>query len=320
MQSYLKCLDQKFRIGEISHSVAPEPFDLLQDLCRIIASEWMVLNTYVERELNNIELWFEDVGEKCSMDKLHHLLSRLMTARRRVTKYDSLVTDQIAVCPHIWQYDTPYDHHGLPTVGCPRRKGPVPSGLLDFMHVRDRFSRNKTRIIEAIQVVTSLMSVKENEAVAEQSKLTAQLSTVAVLQRDLAITRTDLAEEQTQRARRQNHLSEKRNMTLNLLTWVTALMFPFTAVASIMAIPNAEAVGPKGKFVWIFWVSSSLLCFVLILGIGTAWSAISRGTQDEEYKALAQKKHTAAAGTKHAAHSTSAETGLKSAVVRIHEC
>ena len=50
--SFTKCLKKNLHIRA---SGIPKPFVLLDDLCRIIASEWLVFNTYIERELNNIE-------------------------------------------------------------------------------------------------------------------------------------------------------------------------------------------------------------------------------------------------------------------------
>jgi hypothetical protein len=65
----------------------------------------VVFNTYIERELNTVEGWFEAVGEERDRKQLHDLLQQLMRARRRVTKYDTLASDQLQLCPAHWRYD-----------------------------------------------------------------------------------------------------------------------------------------------------------------------------------------------------------------------
>jgi hypothetical protein len=122
-ESFEKCLQKNKHIQEPG---LPRPFVLLEDLCRIIASEWLVFNTYIERELNTIEGWFEELGEECDGKQLHDLLHQLMRARRRVTKYDTLVSDQLQLCPAHWRYES--THEGFrptPTISQPT----TPKGL-----------------------------------------------------------------------------------------------------------------------------------------------------------------------------------------------
>jgi Mg2+ and Co2+ transporter CorA len=209
----------------------PKPFVLLEDLCRIIASEWLVFNTYIERELNNIEGWFEELGENCQEKQLHDLLQQLMRARRRVTKYDTLVSDQLHLCPAHWRSESSHEAScPILSTAKPAASNRLSTPLQDFHQVSNHLAHNKTRISQAIKMVTSLMAVRLNNLVVKQ-----------------------------------NNLSEARNSSLAFLTGVTSFLLPFTTVAAFMAIPADSGLGPGSAKQWIFWVSSGLIAVTLVL-------------------------------------------------------
>lgn len=190
----------------------PRPFALLEDLSRIIASEWLVSSTYSERELNNMEVRFERPAKKYNQQILENLLLQLMRARRRVTKYDSLVSDQLHLCPAHWKYIHNAELKGQAM--CPLTQASPSanhlSPLRDFDQVRIHLAQNNTRISEAIKLVMSLMSVNLNNLTVEQ-----------------------------------NRLAEARNSSLAVLTGVTSFLLPFTAVTAFMAIPPESGLGPR---------------------------------------------------------------------------
>jgi Mg2+ and Co2+ transporter CorA len=253
---------------------------LLEDLCRIIASEWLVFNTYIERELNNIEGWFEELGENCNEKQLHDLLHQLMRARRRVTKYDTLVSDQLQLCPAHWRYESSREGScPISSIDQPAASNRFSSPLQDFHQVSNHLAHNKTRISQAIKMVTSLMAVRLNNLVAEQSrtlvrqndlivaqnKVVAEQSGTLVKQNDLIVAQNKVAAEQSTTMVRQNKLSEARNSSLAFLTGVTSFLLPFTTVAAFMAIPSDSGFGPGSEKQWIYWVSSGVLALTLVL-------------------------------------------------------
>jgi hypothetical protein len=235
-ESFIKCLET----NRDTNSKLPTEFVLLQDLFRLVASEWIVFSTYVDRELNNIERWFENFGERCSREQLHYLLNKLMTIHRRVTKYDILIHNQLHQCPEHWKLE-----HGGSLGTCPaatflaRSSSPelpfrsgsssLQSPLMDFVQVLKLFAYNKKRINAAIEVATSLMSVNLNDLVLKQ-----------------------------------NTLSEARNASLIFLTAVTSIFLPFTAVSAAMTIPSDERgwqIG--GEDQWKFWTTG--FCFMVFV-------------------------------------------------------
>ena len=91
--SFINCLrqDENLNKGGI-----PSPFVLLKDLYRIIASEWIVVNTCWEREWNTIEWRLE--REEPRLKNLDRYLKSLFISRRRITLYETLVQDQLSAC------------------------------------------------------------------------------------------------------------------------------------------------------------------------------------------------------------------------------
>jgi Mg2+ and Co2+ transporter CorA len=146
---------------------------------------------------------------------------------------------------------------------------------------------NKTRISQAIKMVTSLMAVHPNKLVAErcvalvnqnnlmveQNNVVANQSGVLVEQNKLLLNQNQEAVKQSETVIRQNKLSKARNSSLAFLTGVTTVLLPFTTIATYMAIPVENGLGPRSKDQWIYWISSGLLATVLIFTflIGYRW-------------------------------------------------
>jgi Mg2+ and Co2+ transporter CorA len=283
MKSFMKCLHK----NKNTNVGTPSEFVLLYDLFRIIASEWVVFNTYVERELNNIERWFENHQEQCP--NLHYFLNKLMTIRRRVTKYETLVRNQLQQCPHHWN-----PAHDKPPTNNPTTSGRLHrSPLVDFDQVLDLFSYNQMRNSEAIKVATSLMTVrlnslvleqtqfvrKQTEAVEKQTRRVVEQDTVVATQTKLITGQNIVAADQTRQmikqnteAAIQNKLAEARNASLAFLTLVTSIFLPFTTVAAAMSIPAETTWRIGGEDQWKFWVSAS--CFALMVLVSFAGVSI----------------------------------------------
>jgi Mg2+ and Co2+ transporter CorA len=268
MKSFLKCLhnNKNTKVG------TPSEFVLLYDLFRIIASEWVVFNTYVERELNNIERWFENHQEQCP--NLHYFLNKLMTIHRRVTKYETLVRNQLQQCPCHWNHahDTPLKNNHIIS-GCPYR-----SPLMDFDQVLDLFSYNQIRNSEAIKVATSLMTVRLTSLVLQQTQLVRSQTEAVVQQENKVVNHTELISNQNKEFSKQNRLAEIRNASLGYLTIVTSIFLPFTTVAAAMSIPTETTWHIGGKGQWIFWVLASFFVFVIFASFAAVYMILRRKT------------------------------------------
>lgn len=118
-------------------------------------------------------------------------------------------------------------------------------------------THNKTRISQAIKMVTSLMAVHLNKLVANQSG-------VLVAQNKLMVVQNKEVVKQSKTMIKQNKTSEARNSSLAFLTGVTTLLLPFTTIAAYMAIPPDSGLGPGSKDQWIYWISAGLLATFLV--------------------------------------------------------
>jgi Mg2+ and Co2+ transporter CorA len=160
----------------------PLPLVILQNLHWIIASEWLCVTIYMERELNTIEWRLEN--EKTSLEGFEFYLEKLFTMRRRISKYKSLVDDHFQSClshtPKSW-----YTSGQTP----PRPQGGIGSSFhevyssiqRDIEHVQSLIQRNADRITETVTLITSLMSVLEGKTALKQNQRLGLLTIFATL-------------------------------------------------------------------------------------------------------------------------------------------
>jgi len=136
----------------------PSPMILLQDLCRVIASEWFTVNTYIERDINTID-WRLEQESALSPETFENFLQKLYTMRRRITKYQMLVTNLLESIrthdrnlAHIKQTNS---HHQL-------NNEVLLDIEKDFAKVLEQMSNNASRISTSVSLITSLMSVQSS--------------------------------------------------------------------------------------------------------------------------------------------------------------
>jgi hypothetical protein len=94
-QAFCSFLDHRCTTDETYRkSCATDPFITLYEGYRIIASEWLVVNEYVKRELTNIERHLEKKDLKEStFQELEQHLKELYRIRRRCNKDHDLVVE-----------------------------------------------------------------------------------------------------------------------------------------------------------------------------------------------------------------------------------
>jgi Mg2+ and Co2+ transporter CorA len=156
----------------------PLPLVILQNLHWIIASEWLCVTIYMERELNTIEWRLEN--EKTSLEGFEFYLEKLFTMRRRISKYKSLVDDHFQSClnhrPESW-YTAPSQ---LGDIGA--SFGEVYSSIQrDIEQAQSLIQRNANRITETVTLITSLMSVLEGKTALKQNQRLGLLTIFATL-------------------------------------------------------------------------------------------------------------------------------------------
>jgi Mg2+ and Co2+ transporter CorA len=144
----------------------PVPVAILQDLHRIIASEWITVNAYVERDLNAIEWRLE--RDRPDIATLDFFLEQLFIMRRRTRKYEILVTDHLGLnIPFSWRDSAP---------------SPIEEDLeQDYHQVQDIIRRNNERITQTVALITSLMSIIEGKRATSINQRLAFLTVLATI-------------------------------------------------------------------------------------------------------------------------------------------
>ncbi|KAF2471666.1 uncharacterized protein BDR25DRAFT_313592 [Lindgomyces ingoldianus] len=158
--TYLTSLLHCFRANEALKQANPSPIAVLQDVYRIVASEWIAVNAYLERDLNAIEWKFE---QKTPDLDLLEILNKLFMLRRRTRKYQALVNDQLQLrLPDHWQNNSA------------SAQDLVRAAMkTDFEQVQDLIRANDDRITQTTNLITSVMSVLEGQkSVAQNKRLT----------------------------------------------------------------------------------------------------------------------------------------------------
>ncbi|MCJ1245573.1 hypothetical protein MMC30_002777 [Trapelia coarctata] len=201
-------------------SAIPEPLAILQDLCRIIASEWIAVNTYIERDLNTIE-WRLETDKRATLEVFESFLKKLFIMRRRINKYESLVSEQLQSCvshsPISWLLSSPSPGTSPNSIASttPQASAALSSDQVsyamenDLKQVQQLIHRNSDRIMQSIALITSLMSVRGGKT------------------------------------------SITQNKTLGFLTALATLALPFNTIAAIVAIQTDY--GPTGNNFGMFW-------------------------------------------------------------------
>lgn len=167
--SFVHCLTFSENVQSIG---VPHPLAILQDLYRIIASEWLTVNTYVERDLNTIA-WQLETEKRLAPEKLEMFLEELFILRRRIGRYQSLVDEQFEIyrgqMPQSWD--------------CSSSKiSDVFAAIQDdFEQVQKSIQRNVDRVSESVDLITSIISVRAGEMGLVQNETLRFLTLVATV-------------------------------------------------------------------------------------------------------------------------------------------
>ena len=166
--SLVHCLEWNPNVQVVG---VPHPLVILQDLYRIIASEWIAVNTYIERDLNTIE-WRLEADEELTLDIFESFLGKLFILRRRIGKYKTLVDEQLELCRN--QLPRAWDSSAIVT------KASI-AIQKDLEQVQQLIGRNTGRLAQSVDLITSIMSVREGKTSIEQNKRLGFLTVVATV-------------------------------------------------------------------------------------------------------------------------------------------
>jgi len=144
---------------------------VLQCALRLVASEWIAASGYIERDINSIEWQLENEG--VGIDGLTAFLNQLHVGRRRVRKYQALITGQLELLRAKGMLPAAWRANSAPVILADMR--------MDFAQARSAMEKNSQRIAQTWQLITSVMQVRQGEQTIQQNVLLGFLAVVATL-------------------------------------------------------------------------------------------------------------------------------------------
>lgn len=142
---------------------------------RIIASEWVIVNTCFQRELNTIEWNLEN--EDPGLERLHEHLHSLYVTQRRVTLYEMFIKEQRDACrQHGRRYwNRPSSPGNLEAIEN------VASTLeTDSAFISNLVEKNQERVAKNINLLVALISVAESRVGISNGKRIEALTLAAI--------------------------------------------------------------------------------------------------------------------------------------------
>jgi Mg2+ and Co2+ transporter CorA len=158
--------------GLLDQEGIPYPLLLLQDLYRLVASEWVAMHTYMERDLSTIE-WRLENEKNIKLEVLESFLGHLFTFRRRTFKYGRLLDEQLQSIltdhPVTWDGGQSSIEHAKQMLAA------------DFVHVQRLFNANTTRINQIFSIIMPLISIRDSRASIAQNRNLGFLTALATV-------------------------------------------------------------------------------------------------------------------------------------------
>jgi Mg2+ and Co2+ transporter CorA len=181
-QAFCCFLKQRCSADEIYlRTCATDTFLILYEGYRVIASEWLVVNEYVKRELANIERRLET--KESTFQELEQYLKELYRIRRRCNKDRELVTEAASQCEKRGQALWPSSKgtpHGSPDA-ITSAKCHAEELEEDFKYVLNNMSINISRIEKDINLLMALVAISEGRQSLQENRGIKFLSLVATL-------------------------------------------------------------------------------------------------------------------------------------------
>jgi CorA-like Mg2+ transporter protein len=154
-EAYAACLGSKEKLPQ---TISNYPFAVFQDLYSIVASEWIVVNTYLKRELLAVEWNLENTY--LNIQELDNYMRSLFVYRRRIMAYINFAREQQEML-------SKYGRKAwlLPRTSIPPDVEEIRNDLqCDFTYVISFLEINSDRVDKNIKLITSLLAVSESKA------------------------------------------------------------------------------------------------------------------------------------------------------------
>ncbi len=164
--------------AERRSQVLENPFTALHGLYQAMASEWLLVDDYIGRELETVAYALEHGSQKLHV--LHTFLRDLLAMKRRWSRYRELAQDALRQCEEqgrlLWRSTT-----RNVTVASSNTTIPPSLAVQDFQYVLSRLDRTRERIETNIAVLLALVSISEAEQTLADGQAITRLTRVAAV-------------------------------------------------------------------------------------------------------------------------------------------
>lgn len=150
-----------------------DPFLLLGDVYRLVASKWIIINEYINRELATTEYILEK--EEPGFRDLEVYLKDLYIYRRRCTRYHELITEAKEQCSSRGQKS--WATAPISEIG--RETSSDVEG--DFVFLQAKTERTAQRIEKNINLLTALVAIGEGKQGLDENHGISRLSLLAAI-------------------------------------------------------------------------------------------------------------------------------------------
>jgi Mg2+ and Co2+ transporter CorA len=181
-EAFCSFLEQRCSADEMYlRTCATDTFLIFYEGYRIIASEWLVVNEYVKRELANIERHLEK--KESTFQELEQHLKELYRIRRRCNKDRELVIEAASQCEKrgqaLWPTSKGIPHGNADAITFAERHAQELED--DFKYVLSNMSISISRIEKDINLLMALVAISEGRQGLQENRGISFLTLVATI-------------------------------------------------------------------------------------------------------------------------------------------
>jgi hypothetical protein len=158
--------------GFLDQEGVPAPLQISRDLYRLVASEWVVVHTYIERDLNSIG-WRLEHEKDARLEVLESFLDHLFIFLRRISIYEKLIDELVQSIltshPVAWLTEQPSIENTKKILAA------------DFSHVQTLFKADSIRINQIFGIIMPLITIRDGKASIAQNRSLGYLTSLATI-------------------------------------------------------------------------------------------------------------------------------------------
>jgi Mg2+ and Co2+ transporter CorA len=172
-EALIRHLKERLSTDSLRRIARSDCFFVLGDLYQLAASNWMVINEYINREITSIEYKLE--REEPGFRDLETYLKDLYIHRRRITRYHELISETKEQCskrgPRAWPQDS--------TSALAAEQ--AQDWENDFVNLQAWFYYTSQRMEKNIRLLTALVAIGEGKQTLVENHGIARLSLLAMV-------------------------------------------------------------------------------------------------------------------------------------------